>query len=134
MTEHLWNVARARHGKGTEAAQAWVRATQWDLKHDLTASFLQDLREWEPATEEAREVRRVELAYFEANAERMEYGTYLERGYMIGSGVMESGCRQLAAQRLDRAGMHWREESADAVLAIRAHLRSTGAPPLSQYA
>ena len=134
MTDHLWNVARARHGKGTEAAQAWVRAAQWDLKHDLTARFLQGLREWEPASAEAQEVRRAELAYFEANAERMRYGTYLERGYMIGSGVMESGCRQLAAQRLDRAGMHWREESAEAVLAIRAHLRSTGAPPLSQYA
>ena len=52
---------------------------------------------------------------------------------MIGSGVMASGCRQLAAQRLDRAGMHGREESAEAVLAIRAHLRSTGAPPLSQH-
>ena len=80
MTAHLWNVARARYGKGTAAAQAWVRAAPWDLKHDLTASFLQRLREWVPASEEAREVRRVELASFEANAARMRYGTYLERG------------------------------------------------------
>jgi hypothetical protein len=134
MTEHLWNVARAMHGAGTEASQAWVKQAQWDLKHDLTQSFLGSLEEWKPATETSREVRRVELGYFREHAVRMKYGTYLAHGYMIGSGVMESACRQLATQRLDRAGMHWREETADAVLAIRTHRRSTGAPPLSQYA
>ncbi len=122
------------HGSGSEAAQAWVKQAQWDLKHDLTQSFLHGVRAWRPASEEAREVRRVELAFFEANEERMKYGRFLAQGYMIGSGVMESGCRQLAGQRLDQAGMHWREETADAVLAIRTHQRSTGAPPLSQYA
>lgn len=134
LTEHLWNVARAMHGSGTEAARAWVKQAQWDLEHDLTRSFLVGLREWRPESAEAREVRRVELAYFEANEERMRYGTFLKHGYMIGSGVMESGCRQLAGQRLDQAGMHWREETADAVLAIRTHLRSTGSPPLALYA
>lgn len=134
MTEHLWKVARAMHGAGTAACQAWVTQAQWDLKHDLTHSFLRGLEEWNPATETAQEVRRVELGYFRENATRMQYGTYLAHGYMIGSGVMESACRQLATQRLDRAGMHWREETADAVLAIRTHRLSTGAPPLSQYA
>lgn len=134
MTEHLWKVARAMHGSGTEASQAWVKQAQWDLKHDLTRSFLIGLREWRPESEEARETRRIELGFFEANEARMKYGTFLAKGYMIGSGVMESGCRQLAGQRLDQAGMHWRTETADAVLAIRVHQRSTGAPPLTQYA
>jgi hypothetical protein len=134
LTEHLWKVARAMHGSSAEAAAAWVKQAQWDLKHDLTQSFLISMRAWQPESAEAREVRRVELAFFEANEARMKYGTFLKRGYMIGSGVMESGCRQLAGQRLDQAGMHWRPETAEAVLAVRAHLRSTGAPPLSQYA
>lgn len=134
MTEHLWKVAHARHGKGAVAAKAWVQDQQWDLQRDLVQSFLLNLREWQPQDADAQEVRRSELAYFTANAERMRYGTFLKQGYMIGSGVMESGCRQLAAQRLDQAGMHWREGTADAVLAIRTHLRSTGAPPLVQYA
>jgi hypothetical protein len=134
LTEHLWKVANAMHGKGSEGGKAWVRDAQWSLKRDLTTSFLVSLKEWAPKTAEAQEVRLTELAFFEANAERMKYGTYLEQGYMIGSGVMESGCRQLAKRRLHQAGMHWREETADAVLAIRTHARSTGSPPLSQYA
>lgn len=134
MTEHLWKVANAMHGKGTEAGKAWVRDAQWSLKQDLTTSFLMSLRDWAPETEEAQAVRRTELGFFEANAERMKYGKYLKKGYMIGSGVMESGCRHLAGQRLDQAGMHWREGTAAAVLAIRTHLSSTAAPPLTQYA
>lgn len=134
MTEHLWDVARAMHGTSTEASQTWVKQAQWALQHDLIQSFLCGLEAWKPTTEAAQEVRRAELGFFRANAARMKYGTYLAHGYMIGSGVMESACRQLATQRLDRAGMHWREETADAVLAIRTHRLSTGAPPLSQYA
>lgn len=134
LTEHLWTVARAMHGPGTEGAQQWVREAQWDLQHDLVQSFLQGVREWIPSNPDAAEVRRVELEYFTNNAERMRYATFLKRGYMIGSGVMESGCRQIAKRRLAQAGMHWRQESAEAVLAVRSHLLSTYSVPLTQYA
>jgi hypothetical protein len=134
MKQHLWQVAGTMHGRDQEAAKRWVKDAEWKLNLDLVESFLKDLRRWEPVSEEAKEVKRSELGYFEGNAERMRYQTYLDRGYLIGSGAMESGCRQLAAQRLDRAGMHWRPRTADAVLAIRAHQRSTGAPSLTCYA
>lgn len=134
LTEHLWKVARARHEPGSEAARKWVRDAQWDLQHDLVQSFLQGVREWVPHNAAAAEVRRVELEYFTNNAERMRYGTFVKRGYMIGSGVMESGNRQIAKRRLAQAGMHWRQESAEAVVAVRAHLLTTQSAPLTQYA
>ena len=34
---------------------------------------------------------------------------------------MEAACKQVAHQRLDQAGMHWRLETADAVVALRAN-------------
>ena len=58
----------------------------------------------------------------------MRYGTFRARGYQIGSGVMEAGCKQVVAQRLDQVGMHWSQEAAEAVLALRGALLST--PPL----
>ncbi len=134
MTQHLWKVANAMHSSNRESAKAWVDEAQRYLNRGMTHCFLGMVRSWQPAGEEAREIRRTELAFFETNAERMRYETFLGKGYMIGSGTMESTCRQVAAQRLDRAGMHWREEVADVVLAIRAHRSSTGAPPLTCYA
>jgi hypothetical protein len=64
----------------------------------------------------------------------MRYKTYLSRGYMVGSGAIESRCKQLVQRRLHEGGMHWREETAEAVLAIRACLHSTRPTDLRIYA
>lgn len=49
----------------------------------------------------------------------MDYPTYKARGYHVGSGVVESACKQFGA-RLDQAGMRWKEIGAGAIAALRA--------------
>jgi hypothetical protein len=48
-------------------------------------------------------------------------------------GVVEASCKQVVTQRLKLAGMHWRQETAEAVLAVRAAQLSMGAPDLRHY-
>lgn len=134
MTEHLYAVANARFGAGSDAGKQWVSDCQWYLDHDLPTSVLNKIAEWEPETEADRKLREREHGYFEKNQERMRYQSFLARGYHIGSGVIESGCKRLVTQRMKEAGMHWREETAEAVLAIRARLKSTAPTDLRQYA
>jgi hypothetical protein len=133
MTEHLYTVAHAQFGKGTDAAKEWVHDCQWYLERDITTHVLNRIAAWEPKDEEARKLRDREYGYFENNQERMRYQSFLARGYHIGSGTVESACRRLVTQRLKEAGMHWREETAEAVLAIRARLKSTAQPDLKAY-
>ena len=133
MTQHLYRVANARFGAGTPAAEQWVRESQWYLERDLPASVLARIREWQPQGEEERKLRETEYGYFQKNQERMRYETFLKHGYHIGSGVVEAACRQLVTRRLDESGMHWREASAEAVLAIRAKLQSTAPTDLRAY-
>jgi len=133
MTEHLYTVARARYGADTAAVQAWVHTCQAFLAADRVDHVLLAIGNWEPATATDQEVRDREYAFFAANAERLRYGTFQRRGYQIGSGVMEAGCRQVVVQRLDEAGMHWREETADAVVAVRAAVLSSQRPDLREY-
>jgi hypothetical protein len=133
MTQHLYAVANARFGKETAAGKEWVAACQWYLDRDLAVSVLNKIQEWEPVAAADRKLRDTEYGYFAHNQERMRYETFLKRGYHIGSGVVEASCRQVVTQRLDEAGMHWREESAEAVLAIRAKLKSTAAVDLRAY-
>jgi hypothetical protein len=134
MTEHLYAVANAQFGAGSEAARAWVQECQWDLEHDLPLCVLNRIAAWAPLTAADQEVRDREYGYFAKNQERMRYGSFLARGYHIGSGTVESGCRRLVTQRLKGGGMHWREETAEAVLAIRARLKSTAPVNLRAYA
>jgi len=134
MSQHLQVVAKAMFPKDAAAAATWVKDAQWHMEHNLGCTVIRKMTEWEPRTAEARETRERELGYFVGNAERMRYKTFLAKGYMIGSGVIEAGCKHVVAKRVRQSGMHWREGAAQAVLAVRAHLKSTNACDLRAYA
>jgi len=54
--------------------------------------------------------------YFEGNRGRMRYDAYLAAGYPIASGVIEGACRHLVKDRMERAGMRWTIDGAQAML------------------
>ena len=64
------------------------------------------------------------LDYFEKNRHRMRYRYFRERGYFIGSGVVEAACKTIVAQRLKGSGMHWSEQGLSHILSIRTALLS----------
>ena len=43
-------------------------------------------------------------SYFANNTERMRYAQFRAHGYLIGSGTIESGCKQIVTQCLKRSG------------------------------
>jgi hypothetical protein len=45
--------------------------------------------------------------YFTNNIERMRYDKFRAAGYLIGSGTIESGCKQIVTQRLKLPGAQW---------------------------
>ena len=59
------------------------------------------------------------LHYFEHNVDRMQYGTYRQLGYFIGSGVVEAGCKTIIGSRCKQSGMFWSRPGAEGVLALR---------------
>lgn len=133
VSERLFLVANSRFGEGTPAAKAWVTARQSELKADQIEAVLKAIAEWKPKSAAKRDLRQTHYRFLANNAERMRYGTYLKKGYQIGSGVIESACGHVVGQRLDQAGMHWREEAAEAIVCLRAALRSTHPPDLRPY-
>ena len=50
----------------------------------------------------------------------MRYDEYIAAGYPIGSGVAEGACRHLVKDRLERTGMRWTPEGAQAILDLRS--------------
>lgn len=130
MTQHLYTVAKARYGGNEVAVKEWVHTCQAALDRDDVAAVLRSLGNWEPQDATGREVRAREYEFFARNAARLQYGTFRAQGYHVGSGVMEASCRQVVAQRLHEAGMHWREETADAIVSLRSAMLSSQRPDL----
>ena len=121
--QHLHAAARALLGEGPAAA-AWADARKAELLTRGPESVLAALRAATPPSAEAAEVLRVERGFFRNNAERLEYPTLRLDGLPLGSGAIESAADHLVQRRMKRAGMRWSEGGGDALLALRARLRS----------
>jgi hypothetical protein len=59
------------------------------------------------------------IAYFENQSKRTRYGEFRAKGYFIGSGVIEAGCKCVVGRRLKQSGMFWSEEGAENLLRLR---------------
>jgi len=72
-----------------------------------------------PKDPKAGKDARREIAYFQTNIERMRYKKFREKGYFVGSGVIEAGCKTVIGKRLKQSGMEWTVRGANAIIALR---------------
>lgn len=59
------------------------------------------------------------ISYYSNNLERMRYAFFREKNYLIGSGTVESACKQVVSMRLKRPGASWTEFGAKMVAKAR---------------
>ena len=57
--------------------------------------------------------------YFENNKNRMQYDLYREKGFPIGSGLVEGKCKLVVGKRFKGNGMRWKKADNEAVLKVR---------------
>lgn len=60
-----------------------------------------------------------QMNYFQSNAQAMRYQDFRDKGFFVGSGVIEAGCKTVIGARLKASGMLWSEEGANAIIALR---------------
>jgi hypothetical protein len=58
------------------------------------------------------------------NINNINYPDYLDKGYFIGSGAIESGNKNVLQSRLKRAGQRWNIETAQNMVTLRAIMES----------
>lgn len=66
------------------------------------------------------------VTYFSNNQDRMNYAQFREKGYWIGSGTIESACKQIASARIKIAGARWTVQGAVDTAKARAAWLSDG--------
>jgi len=66
-----------------------------------------------------RSLAQEQTGFFQAHQQRMAYGTYRQKGFFIGSGVVEAGCKTVIGKRLKQSGMFWSQRGATSVLNFR---------------
>lgn len=100
--EHLERVAQeAFTDRGRR--DAWFKETQTSLWNGLVTDVIQRCERLAPKCVEAQHA----ATYFIHNQSRMRYDQFRAAGYLIGSGTVESGCKQIVTERLKRSGAQW---------------------------
>jgi hypothetical protein len=121
-TPRLWEAAYLFHREGSEAAASFVRDRLLRMLRGEAGYVIGGLRQM--GTKRGLRGRRLAKLtticnYLRKNLARMRYDEYLAAGYPIASGVIEGACRYVVKDRMERAGMRWTVEGAQAMLALR---------------
>lgn len=120
-SEHLGDFAKAWCAGDAEKAQAAHAEWSRRLKHEGGAAILAWLESLDlAANPKAREAWESVVTYFRNQHHRMDYPTYLAKGWQIGSGPVESACKLVVNERMNGAGMRWSHEGADSMAHLRA--------------
>ena len=123
VTPRLWQAAHLFHPEGSREAEAFARERLLRVLRGKVGPVVRGLRALASrrglSGAKKKALGKV-CAYLRANAGRMRYDEYLAKGYPIASGVIEGACRHLVKDRLERAGMHWTEAGAQAMLDVRS--------------
>jgi len=126
---YLAQIAQAAQGEGSVAASTWYEAQRHALKHDPTPDgILVAVRAVRDAVASpssstvpptALSMVTRSLAYLERRTDQMQYATFQQQGFPIGSGIVESANKTVVEVRLKGAGMHWDRRHVNPLLALR---------------
>jgi len=132
--EHLWVVANAWHGQGSLKAKKWVARNKARLMEDGPDRVISSIKQWKPDAEDHIRTKRENIHYFTTNARRMMYATFKAKGYFIGSGSVESACKQYGQGRLKGSGMRWKKPGIEAIAHLRSAVLNRRTPVILQAA
>ena len=123
--EYLTPIADAVFSQAT-ARQEWLEQVTnwlWQGQVQKVIAACQHYGRHKTAEEAAQRA----VTYYSNNQHRMNYAQFRAQGYWIGSGTVESACKQIATARLKISGARWTLAGAIATAKARAAGLSDGA-------
>jgi hypothetical protein len=122
--QKLWLMANLLWGENSDLGRAWVDQYQAFLWDGNLRPLFHFVRTRYPRGEPLPDGLRQAVGYFFNNRRRIHYDQYRQVGYPVGSGSVESACKNVVQARLKQAGMSWSRPGAQAMLALRATILS----------
>ena len=105
-SQHRWSLGRACHGLDEAKAQRWVQTRMDRLCDGQEQKVLKEIDALKVSRSQCGQIVRKEKNYFAGQSQRMNYKAMTDRGWPIGSGPVESSCRQ-DQRRFKGPGQSW---------------------------
>jgi hypothetical protein len=127
--QHLAQAANLIGSEGTPAALRWLNEQATCLFEGHAAAVANCILEAAGRKRKVAKDLRQQAGYFRDNQRRMQYLEMRENDFPIGSGMVESGCKQFRS-RFTGPGMRWSRFGAERLLPVRAAILSRRFDPL----
>lgn len=121
--EYLWRAVYVFHQPTTAEALEWVKTRALWLLKGRSPQVVKGLRQSITKRRlrgQKRKILEATARYFHRNRDRMRYDICLKRGFPIATGAVEGACKHVIRDRMERSGMRWSREGADALVKMRA--------------
>ena len=119
-SDHVWAVAQETLSQENGQVHTWVEAQLGRLWRGRALEVAQVIEKLPIQNETTRR----EAGYFSAHASQMHYSEYSAAGYPIGSGTVESGCKNYIQHRMKRPGPGWNPGTGQFMLSALSELHS----------
>jgi hypothetical protein len=121
--EKLWKAAYVFHAEGSLEAELWVLDRTFRILCGEVSQVVKGIRQSVTKRRLVGGKRKTLCSvadYLHHNRTRMRYDEYLAHGWPIASGPVEGACKNLIKDRMERSGMRWTEQMAEAIVQLRA--------------
>ena len=112
---YIHQIGEAVRATGGHLPAKWEEGLLHRLKHDGPGRVLDHVSWLAQRYSQTQD----DVTYLQKRRELMDYPTYQQQGWPIGSGSVESGHKLVMQARLKGPGMHWRPEHVNPMLALR---------------
>ena len=121
MSENVYNYAKYLYPNNENKKNKWAKKTIDLIESSKSKEALRRI----PAVVEKLPLGVVNLrTYIKNNINRIKYPLYKEKGYIIGSGAIESGNKKVIQHRMKQSGMRWGIKTGQAIASLRAEYAS----------
>jgi hypothetical protein len=122
--EHLWAVAHALYPEDPAAASAWIKPLKEKLLAGDGVKVIDDLEDLVKTLRGSRrKAVQAQKNYLDNNRDRLDYKGAKEKGEPLGSGAMESTCKQYQG-RFHRSGQFWSTAGDEALMCLETFWRN----------
>ncbi len=124
VVEYLWVAGNALYGEKHPETKKWVYKKLLSILQGnvgrVIGGLKQTLKKRKKLSKSKQQAIEKVIRYFENHRRQMHYDEYLEAGFPIGSGVVESTCGHTVKDRMEGSGRRWSIEGAESTLILRS--------------
>jgi len=119
LKEKIYDYGKALFPNDNKKYARWSEQVSWYIETGQVKKALKKIKD-SPLPDKVLEKNINLYGYIENNITRINYLDYRNKGYYVGSGMIESGNKVVVQKRLKQAGQRWSRVGAQNMVSLRA--------------